>query len=111
MVAGGASWYALLSQPAVRPLIHGATIVAGAAAMALALLMLVVPYRLLYHNAMPRTALNGERCYEVGARGAQVLLYCPDAPAPRVKIAERTMLSDSGITVLESIFSQAPPSR
>jgi hypothetical protein len=111
MATAGAAWFGLLAQPAVRPLIHRATIVAGAAALALALLMLVVPYRLLYHNEMPRTAFNGQRCYEVGARGAQVLLYCPDAPAPRVKITDRGMLTASGTIVLESIFSQAPPSR
>jgi hypothetical protein len=113
MVGAGAAWYGLLSTPERRAAIHRTTITAGAVTMVLALLMLVIPYRLLYHNEMPLTTFNGERCYETGARGTQVLLYCPDAPAPdgRMKIAERTLLSDPGITVRESIFSQASPPR
>jgi hypothetical protein len=113
MVGAGAAWYELLSTPERRSAIHRTTITAGAVTMVVALLMLAIPYRLLYHNEMPLTTFNGERCYETGTRGTQVLLYCPDAPAPegRVKIAERTLLSNSGITVRESMFSQASPPR
>jgi hypothetical protein len=112
MVGTGAAWFALLASPDRRAVIHRTTVIAGGAAMVLLLLMLVVPYRLLHHNEMPRTTFEGARCYELGQREAQVLLYCPDAPPEqRVKVADRTMLSETGVTVLESIFSEAPPLR
>jgi hypothetical protein len=110
LLAMGLAWYALLSTAGARAAIHRTTVVAGAAVMAVALLMLVVPYRLLYHNEMPRTDLaDGTRCYEVGVRELQVLLYCPDLLPPRVTIANRASTRSTGVR--ENIFSQAAPPR
>jgi hypothetical protein len=103
-----AAWLSLLSRPGARAAIHRSTLMAGVAGGVLALLMLVVPYRLLYHNEMPRTSLAGARCYETGSRAGQVLLYCPDSLPPRVRLVDPAMLTRPATTVRESIFSQAP---
>ena len=109
LVAALATWYALLTRARALEAIHRTTLGAGVAGVVLTLLMLVVPYRLLYHNEMPRTSLDNARCYELGAHENQVLVYCPDLPPPRVKIADAAALKRPGSTVRESIFSQAPP--
>lgn len=99
------SWYRLLSTPNARSAIHWSTLAAAAAVLVIALLMLVVPYRLLYHNEMPQVMLGAERCYRLGVRDEQVLLYCPDRPAPRVTTADESLVVPTGIT--ENIFSPA----
>jgi hypothetical protein len=109
LVGTAAGWYGLLARPGRRAAIHRTILVAGGAAATITLLMLVVPYRILYYNEMPRTQLGADRCYETGSRRGQVLLYCPDLPPPRVKIADDTTLTRSGSTVRESIFSLASP--
>jgi hypothetical protein len=101
----GLGWQAILSRPGAAIAVHRTTVIAGMAAIVFALLMLVVPYRLLYHNEMPRTEYEGARCYEVGARENQLLLYCPDLPPPRVRLADRALTRPTGIQ--ESIFSKA----
>ena len=101
----GFGWYRLLSTPDARSAIHWSTLVAGAAVLVIALLMLVVPYRLLYHNEMPRVMVGAERCYRLGVHDGQVLLYCPDRPAPRVTTADESLVVPTGIT--ENIFSPA----
>ena len=98
-------WYRLLSTPNARSAIHWSTLVAGAAVLVIALLMLVIPYRLLYHNEMPQVMVGAERCYRVGVHDEQVLLYCPDRPAPRVTTADESLVVPTGIT--ENIFSPA----
>jgi hypothetical protein len=103
-----AGWYAVLSRPEAQREVHRTTIVAGGAFMILALLMLVVPYRLLYHSEMPRADYGDARCYELGVRDAQVLLYCPNLPPPRVMTVDSQdskLTRPNGIPV--SIFSPA----
>jgi hypothetical protein len=111
LVGTAAAWFALRSRVETRAAIHHMTLVAGALAATLTLLMLAVPYRILYYNEMPRTEHDGERCYETGSRPGQVLLYCPDLGPPRVKIAKSDSLTRPSSTVRESIFSQASPPR
>ena len=78
----------------------------------LALLMLVMPYRLLYHNEMKRTDFEGARCYQIGVSVTKVLLYCPDSPPPRIKSvnADDPQLRPTDIHE-ESMFSAAPTSQ
>jgi hypothetical protein len=70
--------------------------------------MAAVPYRLLSYSAFPRVNFNGQRCYQTGTSGKQVLLFCPDTPPPRNRIvlAEDPAIEPTG--VIESVFS--PPS-
>jgi hypothetical protein len=69
------------------------------------LVVLVVPYRLIWHNAFERVAYQGSRCYILGERQAAALLYCPDDPVPKVKQVriEEASLQRTGIR--ESIYT------
>jgi serine/threonine protein kinase len=70
-----------------------------------AVLMWAAPWRLVMHSDSPRMILDGQRCYDLGREGSQILLYCPDAPVARVQrvaIGDKR-LSDTGIR--ESVFS------
>jgi hypothetical protein len=118
LVGASAAWYALLTRPGSRAAVHRTTIGAGVAAAGFTLVMLTVPYRLVYYNEMPKLSLDGARCYEVGARpaeagahGPQLLLYCPDLPSPRIRIVDSTAVTRPSTTVRESMFSHvsSPP--
>jgi serine/threonine-protein kinase len=105
----GLAWYRLLAAPGGPEGVHWSTRVAGAAVLLIAILMLVIPYRLLYHNEMPRVQLGEERCYRLGAHDGQVLLYCPDRTPPRVTTADENVVVMTGIT--ENIFTPGSPVR
>jgi hypothetical protein len=99
-------WYALLGRPGAATLIPSTTKFAGAAAVLCALLMLEVPYRLLYHNEFTRVSFVDQRCYEIGRATKEVLLYCPDAQPPRIRrVTEQDIrLPPAGVIINESIF-------
>jgi hypothetical protein len=99
-------WYAILSRPGAAAFIPGTTKFAGGGAVLCALLMLEVPYRLLYHNEFTRVTFAGARCYEIGRSTREVLLYCPDAEPPRIQRVTRddVRLPPAGVIINESIF-------
>jgi len=72
---------------------------------ALALMLWEAPYRLAYHNAFPRVDLVESRCYELGHRSSNLLLFCPDLEAPRNRIV---LESDERVRprgVVENVFT------
>lgn len=86
-----------------------ATLAAGASLIVILAVLAEVPYRILSHNTFQRVAFAGERCYAIGERGTELLLYCPDAKAPRNKVVpagdprlERTRLVESIFTTRAS---------
>jgi serine/threonine-protein kinase len=77
------------------------TLAAGISMMAVMLVMLELPYALLFRPA-DRVSYEQLRCYQVGANPTHLLLYCPDAPPPRKRVVpssdprvQRTGDSDS----------------
>ena len=50
-----------------------------------ALVILVFPYRLMWHNAFEVVTYHDGRCYILGEQSASALLYCPEDELPRVK--------------------------
>jgi hypothetical protein len=74
------SWRAL--RRAGRPVDRGTTI-GAAALLAITILLLEVPWRLIYKSDFERVEYAGARCYETGRRGREMLLFCPDAAPPR----------------------------
>jgi hypothetical protein len=85
------------------------TVVAGTSLVVILVVLAQVPYRILNHNTFQRLAFAGERCYAIGERGTDLLLYCPDARAPRNKVVpagdsrlERTRLVESIFTTRTS---------
>jgi hypothetical protein len=70
-----------------------------------AVLLWAAPWRLVMHSERLRMMLDDQRCYDLGREGSEILLYCPEAPHPRVRHvpADDGRLHDTGIT--ESVFS------
>ena len=82
---------------------------AGFALVGITLALLVLPYRINWDNLKPRVDYHGTRCYITGSQPRnqpqEYLLYCPDAPVPKVRVvpANDPALKPTG--VIESIFS------
>ena len=55
--------------------------------IAISLLLVAVPYRLMWHNRFERVTYGSQRCYILGEQSAAVLLYCPGIDPPRVMAA------------------------
>jgi serine/threonine-protein kinase len=90
-------------EPGARP--DAAPTVALGLTLVIAATLWAAPYRLWFQAERPRIELNGQRCYDLGRRNAQVLAYCPGAAQPRVRRvpANDPGLHDTGIT--ESVFA------
>jgi Protein kinase domain len=56
---------------------------AAGAALLLALLLLHFPYRLLYQAELEAVEWDGRRCFVLGERNDEELLFCPDLEPPR----------------------------
>lgn len=89
------------------------TIGAGLVVIAVAVVLMSVPYRLLFHSTFERVEYAGQRCYVLGerprTRPEELLLFCRQAPPPRNRIVrlddERLVRSGS---VPEDIFAGSP---
>jgi hypothetical protein len=55
----------------------------GVAVFVLSLAMLEFPYRLFVHGEADQVQWRDQRCYVLGERAGNVLLFCPEAPPPR----------------------------
>lgn len=82
-----------------------ATVVAGVSLVVILIVLAEIPYRLLNHNRFQRVALAGERCYAIGERGAELLLYCPDAAAPRNRVVPAGDSRLERSPLVESIYT------
>jgi hypothetical protein len=65
--------------------ISAALLTALLAVLALAAIMWIAPYRLLFQSERDVVQLDGARCYNLGHESESTLVYCPDAPQPRVQ--------------------------
>lgn len=97
------AWYRLLSRRPGDPPIGRPAIAGGFAVIGLAVLMLEVPYMLFIQNDRPRSDFGTTRCYRIGARDDEVLLYCPDGQ-PRVRVVSAGDPQLQPVGTLESIF-------
>jgi hypothetical protein len=70
-----------------------------------AVLLLALPYRILRHSEFPRVAFAQQRCYVIGERGPELLLYCPDAEVPRNRVVRRDDARLERTNQVESIFT------
>ena len=105
----GAAWLTLI-RTRVRSGLPPANghVMAGLALMVMStLVMWTLPYRITWHNQFERVEYAGERCYLIGQREGELLLYCADRDPPRNRTISGAdpQLSRSG--VIESIFT--PP--
>ena len=83
--------------------------------LVVAILMTMIPYRIMLQNQLPRARLDGMRCYVLGQDGRNHLLHCPESGPPYNKTVAvgDPRLRLEGIT--ESLFiaadQAAPPPR
>jgi hypothetical protein len=71
-----------------REPIHRSVMAGWVAVAVLAILLLDFPYRLLaqHKREFAAVTMNGNSCYILGERQAQLLLFCPDAEVPRNRV-------------------------
>jgi serine/threonine-protein kinase len=105
VLAIAAGWYRLRERHAGEPPIDRTTAAAGLGVLAISLALLCAPFRLMHENEFRRANLAGQRCYIIGERSDDVLLFCPDK-APRVHVTSRTDPALEPTTAIESIFSR-----
>lgn len=79
----------------------------GAAIVMLSILLLDFPYRMLSQNNLFEVAeWNGARCYVLGERGDDALVFCPGLEPPRNRIVSSTARELHHLGVTESLFAQ-----
>jgi serine/threonine protein kinase len=95
----------------VNAVIPFATKLAALMVPVAAIVLWQLPYRLVYQNTFERVDVAGTRCYQLGRNGSDLLLHCPDVPAPRNRVvaANDPLLHRRG--VVESMFVPANQSR
>ena len=72
----------------------------------MAIIMWAAPWRLVMKSDSLRMVFDGQRCYDLGREDSMVLLYCPDAPLPRVqRISTEGSRAPQGTGITESVFS------
>jgi hypothetical protein len=102
-----AAWYGVLRVSALRrQRLRGGLAIGSAAVLGLAIVSLVLPYRLLYHNRSEQASWNNESCYVTGERADTLLLFCPDLPVRNHAVA-RTDVARSGS--IQNIFTRFGP--
>ena len=72
--------------------------------IACATVLMEFPWRILWQADFPRVQYAGERCYEVGSKEDDLLLFCPLSSQSKTRIVERgdKLLVPTG--VIESVF-------
>jgi hypothetical protein len=105
-------WYAPLrlakkrGEPLNRALLSG-----GAAVVVLAILLLDFPYRMLSQNHFfPVATWKGARCYVLGERADDILLFCPNRE-PRSGVVSKRSTELEPMGTKESLFVLFSPSK
>jgi hypothetical protein len=101
------AWYAVTKGGAHRGRGPGRAIQAAwVAVVVLTLASLDLPYRLLWHNQFEAATWNGQDCYVIGERTADLLLFCPQLDPPRSRMVQndRTNVHRPGLR--ENIFTR-----
>jgi serine/threonine-protein kinase len=110
----GIGWYQLWRQARsrgeqeARPMIRaGVLLTVGSA-----LVFQAMPYRILFHSRGELVSYRSQRCYLVGQRGEDAVVFCPHRAPPRVQIVKAADPALRREGVVESIFSGfgKPPS-
>jgi hypothetical protein len=82
-----------------------ATVFAGVSLVVILAVLAEIPYRTFNYNAFQRVVYARERCYAIGERGTEVLLYCPDARVPRNRVVPANDSRLERTPLVESIFT------
>jgi hypothetical protein len=102
-----AAWSWLLIIRARRFSQEARVVIAGGLALTLwSFLLMVAPYRLTVYSEAERVLMNGQRCYLVGQRDPDALLFCPTQPAPWNRIVRLDDPQLKRDRTRESIFKE-----
>ena len=101
------AWYPVMKAVRKGQTLHWGFIAGGVVATCVSIALLNFPYRMLYFNkSFEAVTWKNNHCYAIGERSNDILLFCPELPAPRNRSVTK---SDSELTwlgVKESIFSR-----
>ena len=103
---GALGWIWLRRSPLLWATVPATTVASAVALMALMVLLITVPDRLLFKSEAPEAAYQGERCFVTGTNQDQSLLFCPGRPQQ-----DRTLVvksSEIAPTDPARIFSRPP---
>ncbi len=103
-----AVWYPVTRLVRKGQSVHWGLIAGGVVATSIGLALLHFPYRLLYFSAInpfEAVAWNDTRCYVVGSRGEERLLFCPELSAPRNRTVKSSDPALIPLSVRENPFS------
>jgi serine/threonine protein kinase len=102
------SWWALIRARVRRG--EGAVdgnVVVASVLLTTCVVMLTLPYRIIWHNEFERVELESARCYNIGQRNGDLLVHCPELAPPRNRVIpsdDRRLVRSK---VVESLFT--PP--
>jgi serine/threonine protein kinase len=82
------------------------SLVAVFGVIAATFVLLVFPYRLMWHNEREVAAYGSLQCYVIGERPADLLLYCPSSAVPKTRIVARTDPQLQRSQRIESIYTR-----
>jgi hypothetical protein len=100
------SWRSLLGRKVVGRPVEAGTKIVGFGVLAIGVLMLIVPYRLMFQNRLP-VVLRGEtRCFDLGRNDTEILLYCPSLTSSPVM---RAALDEEGLVATGEVVSPFSP--
>jgi serine/threonine protein kinase len=80
--------------------------------LCVAMLLVEMPYRIMWHNEFERVDYGSSRCYLIGEHDVRDLMFCPDQPPPHNRIVERTDSRLRRLGIRESVFTRpdrSPP--
>ncbi|HEX6315999.1 MAG TPA: serine/threonine-protein kinase [Gemmatimonadaceae bacterium] len=108
LLAMATAWYHVwMRQPSPeRP--DRVTLVGGLAAMTVVLLLLEVPYRVVFWPDFQRVDFAGARCYLLGEARGTLLVHCPDSAPPRNAVVDQDDPRVIRRGVIENLFTRVP---
>jgi serine/threonine-protein kinase len=106
LCVGALGWIWLRRNPLLWATVPVSSVVTAIALMAVMVLLIVVPDRLLFKSVVPEVLFQQKRCFVTGSSQDQSLLFCPGEPQQqRTRAVKTSELQPQGRTA--SIFS--PP--
>jgi hypothetical protein len=81
------------------------------AAIAVMIVMVQLPYRILFRADFERVDLGPLHCYNIGESRDSMLVYCPETAPPRNRVIRSDDPSLKRLGVVERIFNRQPSTR
>src|SRR5262249_17082744 len=105
LTASAVVWWRVLRARRRHGLKLGTSVLFGLGIMLATVGFIAAPYRIVFHNEMPRVEFGGQRCYVIGEADARTLLFCPDVAPPRNRVVASNDARIHRSDRTESIFT------